>query len=158
MLRLTTPLTRRCLSLEHVCKHTAVNKCANTGRASAERAGWLPAFCFGHEAAAVVCCFSSLLRSLSGAQIPNSGGGEGKKNKKTHTQLFMLTQHFIGRICQDQFIRHPVNFFTLIWPPKFFTLRSQLLLLPVSFPRAAHIKLRTGGVKGGRHSSKIVQI
>lgn len=56
--RNAAPLMRRCLSLEHVCKHTAVNKCANRGRGSAESR---VALCFfGHEAAAVVCCFSSL--------------------------------------------------------------------------------------------------
>lgn len=159
MLRLTTPLTRRCLSLEHVCKHTAVNKCANTGRASAERAGWLPAFCFGHEAAAVVCCFSSLLRSLSKAQIPNSSGGEGKKKKTPHTQLFMLTQHFIGRICQDQFIRHPVNFFTLIWPPNFLPSAHNFSASPFPFLEllTSNWELRVGEW-GGRRSSKIVQI
>lgn len=56
--RNAAPLMRRCLSLEHVCKHTAVNKCANRGSASAESRVAL--CCFGHEAAAVVCCFSSL--------------------------------------------------------------------------------------------------
>lgn len=149
MLRLTTPLTRRCLSLEHVCKHTAVNKCANTGRASAERAGWLSAFLAMKQLLLFAVFPPSCVRSLEPRyQIVAAGRRKKNKTPHTHTQLFMLTQHFIGRICQDQFIRHPVNFFTLIWPPNFFTLRSQLLRLPVSFPRAAHIKLRTGGVGG----------
>lgn len=56
--RNAAPLMRRCLSLEHVCKHTAVNKCANRGRGSAQSRVAL--FFLGHEAAAVVCCFSSL--------------------------------------------------------------------------------------------------
>lgn len=151
MLRLTTPLTRRCLSLEHVCKHTAVNKCANTGRASAERAGWLPAFCFGHEAAAVVCCFSSLCVRSPEPRYQIVAAGRKKKTKPTHTVIYANTT-FYWQNLPGPIHPSPCELLHAYLAPKFFTLRSQLLRLPVSFPRAAHIKLRTeegGGGSGG---------
>lgn len=82
--------------------------------------------------------------------------GRKKKKKKTHTQLFMLTQHFIGRICQDQFIRHPVNFFTLIWPPNFLPSAHNFSSSLFPFLELLTSNWELGG--GGGRSSKIVQI
>lgn len=147
MLRLTTPLTRRCLSLEHVCKHTAVNKCANTGRASAERAGWLSAFLAMKQLLLFAVFPPSCVRSPE-PRYQIVAAGRKKKTPHTHTVIYANTT-FYWQNLPGPIHPSPRELLHAYLAPKFFTLRSQLLRLPVSFPRAAHIKLRTGEEGGG---------
>lgn len=137
-----------------MCANIQLLISVQTRAVPAPRAGWLSAFLAMKQLLLFAVFPPSCVRSPEPRyQIVAAG----RKKKTPHTVIYANTT-FYWQNLPGPIHPSPCELLHAYLAPKFFTLRSQLLLLPVSFPRAAHIKLRTEGGAQLQNCSNLINL